>query len=154
MSNPPVANLDPADRILIDDLLARYSRAFDHADLDAFLDVFVEDGVFDSEMTGTFTGKAQLTEFFNDLNNNPDYPLRRDGQHWITNLIFTEVEEDRVEMWSSFMFLIAPDGEVRVSVMGEYDDTFVKRDGRWLFARRGIRVSGDREAKLAPAFKK
>jgi uncharacterized protein (TIGR02246 family) len=141
----PVSALSYEDRVLIEDLLARYSRAFDHRDTDAFLALFTDDGVFDSEMTGTFRGKQELLNFFTDLHDDTRFETRRNGQHWISNKIFTAVESDRVEVWSTFLFMVAPRGTVEVTVFGEYDDVLVKQNREWLFALRRIKIHADSE---------
>ena len=57
----------------------------------------------------------------------------------MTNIVL-EGDGDKAEMFAHLM-MVAPQSEGgRIILVGHYEDTLVKVDGRWLFARRVVRV--------------
>jgi uncharacterized protein (TIGR02246 family) len=109
-------------------LITRYSITYDDHDWDAFGELWTEDAAF--VVAGhAFAGRDVMLEFLTTC-----LPDDYFGKH----------------MCSPSLVELAPDGESATartdvlwiaqnfenSIVGRYDDTFVRRDGRWLFARR------------------
>jgi hypothetical protein len=132
------------DRAEIEDLMARYLFAMDWGDLDAYREMFTEDGELDYA-GGTAKGrddvlatvkrfKERIGQHYLDADGNPAV-LR----HIIAQTVI-RVEGDRA--WSTaFWYEMAnngPNGTPLVGTFGTYEDELRREDGRWLFSRRRI----------------
>ena len=123
----------------IAELIARYNRAIDHNDFQGWADCFAPEGVFDG-MIGRFAAHQELDRFTAEVKKlTATTPHLR---HYVTN-IQTEVTENEAR---SRCFLLmtstSKDSGTKVVIAGEYEDTLVKRDGRWLFTERKVLVDG------------
>jgi uncharacterized protein (TIGR02246 family) len=144
MTNAALQVLDAKDRALIDDVVAKYDRSIDGGDKEEFLSLFTPTGAWVSPMMGTFEGHDAIGAWFDDFYASKS-PFHG-GQHRVTNEIFSNVTENRVEMWSNWIH-VGPLGDgPQVLVMGNYLDVFVKEDGRWLFENRTIQITSQSEA--------
>jgi len=124
------------DRLNIYDVLARYSRAMDTLDLDAYLENLTP-GARVVDTSGTaFTGHDQLRERF--MRRGTDYPEPR--QHFVG----LPVIDGNAERCSSRTYWIVifrqPDGTHVLKSFGEYIDQWVKSNNRWLIEDRNIRA--------------
>lgn len=140
------------DRAAIEELVARYNRAINANDREEFLSVFTDDAVWISPMGGRSQGPEELGAFIDGLFAEERFADLRAGQHWVGNRIYDAVEDDRVETWSSFMF-VGPrrDGGVRVALQGSYRDVFVRDPARgWLLAERSVEYIGDERGRWSP----
>ena len=65
------------------------------------------------------------------------------AQRWVTNMV-SEIDRasaDRAEMFSNLMMVSPqPDGG-RITLVGHYEDSLAKVDGRWLFTKRQVCVA-------------
>ncbi len=136
----PVPMPTPEDRALVLDTIARLNRAFDTEDLDALLDVFTDSGAWVSPLYGAITGREARATFFAEFFADDTQLAYRRGQHWVTNLIFEQVTDERIVTWSNYALYIANDGGPKPVLLGHYVDTFAKVGGRWLVERREIAV--------------
>lgn len=124
--------LDPIERLLalreIGDLIARYSISFDDQDWETFAELWTQDAAFVVEGEA-FEGREVMLEFLmtclpdgyrsKHMNSTPLIELAPDG---MTAHARTDV------VWIAQNF--------EITIVGRYNDTFVRRDGRWLFSRR------------------
>lgn len=116
----------------IRELMARYCFLIDGARYREWTELFTEDGVFEVPHVGTFQGRATLLRFAKSI------PLDDEGRpgfkHCVLNSI-VEVDGDRAAA-QSYILLVRAGRPLAIDVAGRYEDDLVKRDGRWLFAKR------------------
>jgi uncharacterized protein (TIGR02246 family) len=126
------------DRVEIEALVARYNKAIDTGDADAWAATFTPDGAFHG-IVGDFVGTDELTKFVRAYATEEQFAEFASAQHWVTNIVL-DGDGDEAEMFAHVM-MVAPQSEGgRIILVGHYEDTLVKVDGRWLFAERIVRV--------------
>jgi SnoaL-like domain len=125
----PVARLIAHDEIRM--LAARYSLALDSRDLDTLVDLFVPDVQVGKE-TGRDALRRQFTEMLRDLRQSilfvAGHVIDLDDDDHAHGVVSTRGElEMRAER----------EGEMKWIVQAiQYQDTYERRDGLWLFVRR------------------
>jgi uncharacterized protein (TIGR02246 family) len=130
------------DRAEISDLVARYNKAIDTGDADGWAATFTKDGEFHG-VIGDFCGTDELRGMVADYTSNPELAEFASAQHWVTNLV-VDGEGDEAEMFAHLM-MVAPAegggaGGGRIILVGHYEDTLRRVDGRWLFSKRTVHV--------------
>jgi uncharacterized protein (TIGR02246 family) len=129
-----------ADRVEIQELIARNNRAIDTAGkAEEWAATFAPDGEFEG-VVGSFKGRDELAQFARDYWEKPEFEEFRTGQHWVNNII---VDDDGEAEGTARVFchqlMIRPQGKVgEINLMAWYDDRVRKVDGRWLFAKRKV----------------
>jgi uncharacterized protein (TIGR02246 family) len=126
-----------ADRVAIAELTARYNRAADDGDGEAFAADFTEDGVF--EVFGLknpfrYEGRAALAALA--LEREPQ------GQLHVTSDFVVELDGDRARQTCTLVHTRRPpsrDLEPR-RMHGRYEDELIRTDHGWLFARRTLSI--------------
>jgi uncharacterized protein (TIGR02246 family) len=128
------------DRAQIEELTARYNRAFDDGDPDGFAATFTDDGVMAVEGGPTTTGATALAEMCRHT------PY---GVVHVTVDPIVEVDGDRAVQSVALLVVQrpAPDAprEERVSELrrtGRYTDELVRTADGWRFARRTVTLDG------------
>jgi hypothetical protein len=131
----------------LEDVLAIQTLKYQYAaycdtgyDLDGLCSIFVPDGRWVADRYGDYVGHAQIRDFFTQM-----AKMVADVLHYVTSPRI-EVAEDGQSASGRFYLLCLCKQRRRddpavtdpVIIVGTYDDTFVKRDGRWLF--RELRV--------------
>ena len=128
------------DSARIRELTARYNRAFDDGDPEAFAATFTEDGVMAVVGGPTTSGRAALAEM-----------VRRTpyGIVHVTVDATVTVEGDRAVQDVTLLVVArpAPDAPAeqrrsRLRRSGRYHDELVRVDGDWRFARRTCTLDG------------
>lgn len=126
------------DRVEIEDLVARYNKAIDTGDAEGWAATFTEDGEFHG-IVGDFKGRAELVAFVEAYATEEQFAEFASAQHWVTNIVL-EGGGDHAEMFAHLM-MVAPQAEGgRIILVGRYEDTLRRVDGRWLFAQRTVKV--------------
>jgi uncharacterized protein (TIGR02246 family) len=130
--------LTPIDRVEIQDLVARYNKAIDTGDADAWAATFTKDGEFHG-IVGDFTGTEELAAFVRAYASEEQFADFASAQHWVTNMV-VDGDSEHAEMFAHLM-MVAPQADGgRIILVGHYEDTLRKVDGQWLFAERVVRV--------------
>lgn len=129
-----------ADRIAIQDLLAKYAWALDTGDVDGFLACFTPDAVVIEEVfeePDRWEGHANLRRLAEHYKNVPDFPGR---QHHVSQVL-AEGDARRGAV-RSFTLVTECRGEppYLLRFAGYYEDQVVKVRGEWLFKQRIIRL--------------
>jgi SnoaL-like domain len=144
MDSPPdIAPTELADRLAIRALVDAYAHCADRRDADGQKALFTDDTHFAVYMDGEGTepsqelnGREALTPVFADLNRY-EATTHFNGQSTIA------LDGDRAtgESYCLAHHLSTEGGERKLMVASlRYRDTFVKRDGAWLFAERKLYV--------------
>jgi uncharacterized protein (TIGR02246 family) len=119
----------------IENLFFRYARGFDEDDLDSLAECFTEDAKFFSGewIHGRVAIRRRLQE---------RRRLRADqGQlprHVNTNIAIEPHGEDELRVHSYWSLVVSTRQGATIDIAGTYEDTIVRRDGRWLIASRLI----------------
>jgi 3-phenylpropionate/cinnamic acid dioxygenase small subunit len=129
-------NLDPGDRAVIVELLARYAEAIDAGDFAAVGELFSDAELLEPGGARLAGGRDQITALY-------EASTRRfaDGTprtaHVITNVIVDPVSDDVVEMRSRFTVFQATDElPLQPVVVGRYVDRVERAGGVWRFTAR------------------
>lgn len=112
----------------IRDLVARYNIVYDDHDWGGLAELWMEDAAF--VVNGVaFEGRATLLEFLTGC-----LPDGYFGKHLCSPSRIALGDDGATATAQTDVAWIAQNFET--SIVGRYDDTFAKVDGRWLFARR------------------
>lgn len=115
----------------IKQLSARYNRAFDYVDEQAYLSVWTEDGFFERSNAGrSYSGHAELADLLSTFGVN--------GRHVVTDFII-DVNGDTATQ-SAYLTYLDADAEYKIAMFGVYSDALVRVDGAWKFASRRLKV--------------
>lgn len=131
--------LSTQDRLEILELASRYAHAIDRRAAEEWADCFTDDGVMMSGNGNRVEGRAAFIEHMRKAK-----ASGKQVRHWGCNHII-EGEGDLARLR---MYLMAVDVGPNAStdagpnlipyVMGHYDDTVVRVNGRWKFKQRRI----------------
>jgi len=117
-----------------------YSELLDDWRLDEWQDLFTEDAVF-TVWGNEYLGRAAIREGIGGMTS--EYP----GKH-VAFATVADFDGDDAWAWTDFASL-ADSGPGHwgrsyiVATVARYYDHMVRRNGRWLFARRQIRMAGE-----------
>ena len=126
--------LSTQDKLEIIELAARYSMTIDQRMGEEWADCFAEDGLLISGNGNRGEGRAAFIEHMRKAK-----ASGKQVRHWGCNHI-VEGEGDTARLR---MYLMAVDigNGIAPYVMGDYDDTVVKVNGKWKFKVRRVNFS-------------
>lgn len=134
--------LEWADHCQISDIVALYGRLYDDGRIDDFMGLFTPDAIFHPNWPGVapdrVVGTADLTSFF---------AAARAGsttqgvmpRHATTNVLIRATGAGRAEATLSMLYTESRGSEVMVRMVGQYDFSFVRIDGRWFIDQWSMR---------------
>ena len=129
--------LTTQDRLDILELFARYAWAFDSGDIEAFLDCFAPQAVYDLPRGRRYVGREQIRTYIEPTTQNANMVGR---QHHVDQVI---IEGDATRATPAPIVGAperTPANELSVTFLGRYADVCVKTAaGQWLFAERVFR---------------
>ena len=131
------------DRAAIQDLNSRYATMCDTFQLEATLDCWTDDAVFDERESGygEIRGKEALRAFFRDT----IFATNAFMVHMMSNHLIDFVDADRA---TGSVWLIAESVKksgVRSRVIARYEDEYRRTEQGWKFQLRSIRIGPGRE---------
>lgn len=121
------------DRLAIRELYDTYGDASALGDVDTFLSCWADDAQWNTHIF-TRNGKAELREQWDQL------WAGFDKVAFLGNVLSIEIEGDTASCRSLAREIVNLKGGGLFKLAGLYRDQLVKRDGRWLFARRDYEV--------------
>lgn len=121
---------DLIDREAIRDLASRYVDRVWHKDIDGVVALFDEDARFDTEEYPPVSGRAALADVFKIIFDTQDL------EPWVHNHV-VDLDGDTATGRCFLDLRMIRDGK-RLFATGFYDDTYVRVDGAWRFARRKV----------------
>lgn len=140
---------DVTDRAAIAEQLARYAHLFDSHDVDGWVALFTDEGVFEVKLVGSDEPYVRL-EGVEQLRGFADGSPR--VLHHISGLVFDELRPDLAKTravvagtWTSPV-----DGTPEIFTHGTYEQRWSKVDGRWRLAHLLFRSDGYSTAMQAP----
>ena len=130
------------DRQQILELMAAYGQAMDAADGDAFVKLFTPDAVLIAGGGETFKGTDALRKIGasagqREVVSGPVPPRGYPVHHQYSN-VSMNIKGNAATVRANWLVI---NGRVRIPAlqsMGHYEDTLVKRNGRWLYTERRI----------------
>jgi 3-phenylpropionate/cinnamic acid dioxygenase small subunit len=127
-----MSELTVADRLEIQEVLARYCHCIDRGRWDAFPELFSDDCRLDlSQVMGLYEGRDGIRRFVDTLK-----PLGVFMRHLVTNVVIRgDGERAHVE---SYVVAVTGSPQTPNRTTGFYDDELVKQNGRWKLHRRRL----------------
>lgn len=123
------------------DTIARYNATGDHGDIAGLASCFAPDGVLAivgrEPLVGSAEIEAGLTATFR-RDPADEKPAIEHLHHGVTTLHFVSVAPDEVRTTCYFSALT----QIGLDHWGRYRDLLIPVGGRWLFARRDVKVDG------------
>jgi uncharacterized protein (TIGR02246 family) len=126
----------------IENVLNRYSIAYDDNDMSEMADTFADDAVMtlriaDGDVIGPFDGKEAIMKLMVD-----SLASQTDQRRHVTTNIVIRSEDERSASVSSYLTLISVEnGAARVLSTARYDDELRRADdGAWRFTKRHIQL--------------
>ena len=131
--------LSPEDHLAVIDLLARYARAIDSGDADAYADNFLPDAILDRSGGERLQGREAIRTWVAGLiasgHVGGDPPTLR---HFV-GLPLIEGAGDHCTAQTYCAILdYGPDKGIRSPLVGRYEDDIAKVEGQWKFRHRII----------------
>ena len=144
---PTVSGSAIADEQALLQLAYRYAQAVDRRDADALVSVFTEDGII-ARPGSVWQGHEKLRGIIARLDT-----LYGTTFHTVRNQTATiDGDTAQAETYCVAMHILNSTGEKRTRMdMGiRYQDSFVRQDGVWRFARRELIVDWIEHTELTP----
>ena len=129
--------LEIADRVMIQDLLARYAFAIDYAtrNPEEWAALFVPGGRFEiPEISLVVEGHAALEEFAASLHRTVP------GLHHVMSNFVIDLNGDRALGKCELNEFMLRDEAIYSNLHGWYEDDYVRVDGRWRFEVRRVHL--------------
>ena len=136
--------VDPAtqallDKVAITDLLSRYYGNFSNAGSESFMDYYTDDGVFD--VNGHVAhGKKEIEGIYKSLATTGESPATRGTFHMLMTNPVVDVHGDEATatlLWTGILNTKV-DAPPQFVEQGREYDKLVRKDGKWLIAKRVV----------------
>jgi SnoaL-like domain len=117
-------------------LFTAYAQYLDHADYDAYAELFALSGELDLGPAGQATGRAAIRALIEKLVRHRTAPVR----HIISSPVIrlNGGSATASVMWT--MLSCSSDGRPAIGMVGHHEDILIKEDGVWKFQRLEGRV--------------
>lgn len=115
-------------------LSADYCRGADQRDLPLFLSVWADDAVWQVSEERSFRGRDEIADAIAN-----QWESTQRAHHWTSNAAITvdgELAQARFDVHTEVQLLEG----AWLRIAGEYQDRYVKRDGRWWMMSRSARM--------------
>jgi len=136
------------DKLAIQEVIARYSYAYDRKDAEAFAQLFVEDGVFEvilpgeSSPTVRLSSRAAIREWAAQRHL---LSAASQGRHYQSGVLFDELTGDTATARTMLLLTRqgAPDAAPLLHLTGVYHDEWRKTQEGWRLVHRAARIDRD-----------
>ena len=136
------------DRIAVENVMARYIWAADSLDPDAYVAVFTEDAIIDSN--GSISrGRGEIRKIVTGLiqrrDNNKAKGLPASNLYHVISNVRITFPKPGEALHQSYWQTVRRDenGKMTAAAMGRSEDRLVKRNGQWLIQFRKLTVFTD-----------
>ncbi|MDQ0771915.1 ketosteroid isomerase-like protein [Streptomyces aurantiacus] len=129
-------DLGPAERLDVQQTLARYAFALDHGDLAGLESVLTEDAVWtvttaDEAEQGPFVGRSAILDLVRDATKAQTEQRR----HHLTNIVFHRADADTAVVWAYLTLTSNAGGSATVITTGFYTFTLRHTERGWRIAQ-------------------
>ncbi|MFD2418128.1 nuclear transport factor 2 family protein [Amycolatopsis pigmentata] len=129
-------NIDPEDRFAVQQTLARYAFALDHADLVALESLLTDDATFTVTVAGEaglgpFDGRAAIL----DLVRESTQAQTDQRRHNLVNMVFRSADGDTAVVWAYLMLTSNAGGRSSVVTTGFSTFTLRRTGDGWRIAK-------------------
>ena len=124
------------DRVALEALCYRYDVAADERDAAAYVALWTPDGCWDGPF-GRYEGHAALRRLIAEI---AASEALRGTRHWPNNIVIEGAGDHATVSLDNLLMQATPEGP-RLASLSRSDASLVKRDGRWLFRERTIRIA-------------
>jgi uncharacterized protein (TIGR02246 family) len=136
------------DKLAIQEVIAKYSYAYDGKDAEAFAQLFVEDGIFEvivpgeSSPTVRLLSRAAIRAWATQRHK---INASSQARHYQSGLLFDELTAETASTRTMLLLTRqgAPDAAPLLHLTGVYHDTWRKTGEGWRLAHRAARVDRD-----------
>jgi hypothetical protein len=133
MNRPPGWLEAAADRVMIQDLLARYVWEIDHGTPEGFAALFTPDGVFEVPQAKVrVEGRAGIVAFASDLQRTLP------NVHHVTTSLVVDLDGDRATGRCELNEFLARPEAIYPNLQGWYEDEYAFDGERWRIAYRRV----------------
>ena len=125
------------DKIIIQELIAKYNLAIDTKNIDEWTNTWTDDGIWTTTF-GEAKGKTELKNMFNQITNE----FASGKRHTSTNIIIEDASStNNMASAKSYLTVIEAQSTPEVVATGVYNDT-LKKDGsgKWKFFQRKLDI--------------
>jgi hypothetical protein len=130
----PMRSLTAADRLEIQELIARYSQTEDQGDVEGWVDTFTVDGTFQPPLpANAISGRGALEKFATARFQRLD---AGNASHWNINIIISPSAEGAQARSYEMVVELLPDGTFRVRSVEVKSDQLRVENGHWRFKSR------------------
>jgi ketosteroid isomerase-like protein len=128
-------------RAEIENLLNRYSLAYDRNDMPAMAGTFTDDAVMslrigDGDLIGPFDGKEAIMKLMTDSLASQNDQRR----HLVSNLVIDKETDDAATVVSYLTLISIADGKANLLSTAVYEDELTRDGGEWRFTKRHIQL--------------
>jgi hypothetical protein len=136
MSQP--SELNPKDHLAILDVISEYSRTFDGEELEAFADLFTEDGCLDTPVGGGTDRASILT--WAQARWSESHKEGSSPRHFQTNTQVRSTGPDQATTTTQLLLVWVTNatGAAEVKFVSRYEDEWQKKSEGWRIKRRSI----------------
>lgn len=125
-------DLDPAERLAVQQTLARYAFALDHGDLETLAGVLTEDATWTVDVAGEaeqgpVVGRAAAL----DLVRHATEAQTDQRRHNLVNMVFRRADADTAVVWAYLMLTSNAGGSATVIATGFYTFSLRHAEGEW-----------------------
>ena len=132
-----------ADKLAIEELIARYNHSIDALDMATWLDCWSDDAIMDG-IGQYLVGKAAIKGFADGYEKN--YASKMPGGRHFTVNIASKIEGSQATSRSYLQLWSTQAKGPQIAFTGVYDDLLVKQDGQWRF--RGRKMVQDKPPRV------
>ena len=124
-----------ADKIIIQELIAKHNIALDNKNIDEWTDTWTDDGVWSTPF-GEAKGKTELKNMINQVTNE----FASGKRHLSTNIIIEDAPNNTASA-QSYLIVTEAKKTPEVVASGTYIDTLKKdANGKWKFLQRRLEI--------------
>jgi ketosteroid isomerase-like protein len=128
-------------RAEIENLLNRYSLAYDRNDMPTMAGTFTDDAVMslrigDGDLIGPFDGKEAIMKLMTDSLASQNDQRR----HLVSNLVIDKETDDAATVVSYLTLISIADGKANLLSTAVYEDELTRDGGEWRFTKRHIQL--------------
>jgi ketosteroid isomerase-like protein len=123
------------DKIIIQELIAKYNIALDNNDIDEWINTWSDDGVWSTPF-GEAKGKTELNNMINQVTNE----FASGKRHVSTNILIENAPNNTASA-QSYLIVTEAKRTPEVVASGTYIDALKKdADGKWKFVHRRLEI--------------